>query len=143
MRCKRRIYNSIFQFRERCTPGRPHIGILVYIFNHAFLYTAFADDSTLFLNDLLSVKNLIDKFKVYSIFSVLKANFSKCEFAGLGSLKEVLEAVCGLKCINLTTDTIKFLGVHFSYNSIFKVQRNFLKKEYNKCFVFGTVECSL
>ena len=90
------------------------------------MYTAFADDSTFFLNDLLSVKNLIDTFKVFSLFSGLKANFSKCEIAGLGSLKGVLEAVCGLKSINLTTDTIKILGVHFSYNDTLKVQNNFL-----------------
>ena len=93
-----------------------------------FLYTAFADDSTFFLNELLSVKNLIDTFTVFSLFSGLKANFSKCEIAGLGSLKEVkdLEAVCGLKSINLTTNTIKILGDHFSYNSTLKVQNNFL-----------------
>ena len=90
------------------------------------MYTAFADDSTFFLNDLLSVKNLIDTFKVFSLFSGLKANFSKCEIAGLGSLKGVLEAVCGLKSINLTTDTIKILGVHFSKNNTLKVQNNFL-----------------
>ena len=96
------------------------------IFNYTFLYTAFADDSTFFLNDLLSVKNLVDTFKVFSLFSGLNANFSKCEIAGLGSLKGVLEAVCGLKSINLTTDTIKILGVHFSYNSTLKVQKNFL-----------------
>ena len=41
-------------------------------------------------------------------------------------LKEVLEAVCGLKPINLTTNTIKILGVHFSYNSTLKAQNNFL-----------------
>ena len=52
----------------------------------------------------------------------LKANFSKCEIAGLGSLKVALEAVCSLKSINLTTDTI-----HCTYNSIFKVQNNFLE----------------
>ena len=98
----------------------------ITIFNHAFLYTAFADDSTFFLNDLLSVKNLVDTFKVFSLFSGLNANFSKCEIAGLGSLKGVLEAVCSLKSINLTTNTIKILGVHFSYNSTLKVQNNFL-----------------
>ena len=90
------------------------------------MYTAFADDSTFFLNELLSVKNLIDTFTVFSLFSGLKANFSKCEIARLGSLKEVLEAACGLKSINSTTDTIKILGVHFSYNSTLKVQNNFL-----------------
>ena len=98
----------------------------ITIFNHAFLYTAFADDSTFFLNDLLSVKNLIDTFTVFSLFSGLKANFSKCEIAGLGSLKGVLEAARILKSINLTTDTIKIVGVHFSYNLTLKVQNNFL-----------------
>ena len=98
----------------------------ITIFNHAFLYTAFADDSTFFLNDLLSVKNLIDTFTVFSLFSGLKANFSKCEIAGLDSLKGVLEAVCGSKSINLRTDTIKILGAYFPYYSTLKVQNNFL-----------------
>ena len=56
----------------------------------------------------------------------LKAIFSKCDIAGLASLKGVLEAVCCLKSINLTTDTIKILDVHFSYNGTLKVQNNFL-----------------
>ena len=56
----------------------------------------------------------------------MKANFSKCEIAGLGSLKGVLEAVFGLKSFNLTANTIKILGDHFSYNSTLKVQNNFL-----------------
>ena len=38
----------------------------------------------------------------------------------------VLEAVYGLKSINLTTGTIKILGVHFSYNGILKVQKHFV-----------------
>ena len=67
-----------------------------------------------------------DTTKVFSLFSGLKANFSKCEIAGLGSLKGVLEAVCSSKSINLITDTIKILGVHFSYNSTLKIQNNFL-----------------
>ena len=98
----------------------------ITIFNHTFLYTAFADDSAFFLNELLSIKNLIDTFTVFSLFSGLKENFSKCEIAGLGSLKGVLEAVCGLKSINLATDSIKILGVHFSYSSTLKVQNNLL-----------------
>ena len=40
----------------------------ITIFNHTFLYTPFADDSTFFLKDLLSVKNLFDTFKVFSLF---------------------------------------------------------------------------
>ena len=84
------------------------------------------DDSTFFFNDLLSVKNIIDTFKVYSLFSGLKANLSKCETARLGSLKGVLEAGCGLKSINLTTDNIKILSVPFLYKGTLKVQNNFL-----------------
>ena len=94
----------------------------ITIFNHTFLYTTFADDSTFFFNDLLSVKNLVDTFKVFSLFSGLNANFS----IGLDSLKGVLEAACGLKSVNLITNTFKILGVHFSYNSTLKVQNNFL-----------------
>ena len=90
------------------------------------MYTAsFTDDST-FLNDLLSAKNPIDTFKAFSFLLELKANFSKCEIAGLGSLKGVLEAACILKSINLTTDNIKIVGVNFSYNVTLKVQNNFL-----------------
>ena len=44
-----------------------------------FVHIAFADDLTFFLNDLLSVKNLINTFKVFSLFSGLKAKFSKCD----------------------------------------------------------------
>ena len=97
-----------------------------------------------FPNDLLSVKNLLGTFKVFSPFLGLKANFSKCEIAGLGSLKGLLEAVCSLKSVNVRAGTIRIFGVHFSYNGISKIQNSFLgtKKAYNKCFVFGTVECS-
>ena len=90
------------------------------------MYAAFTDDLIFSLNDLLSVKNLIDIFTVFSLFWRLKANFSKSEIAGLGYLKGVLEAACCLKSITLTSDTIKTLGVQFSYNSTFKVQNSFL-----------------
>ena len=40
----------------------------------------------------------------------------KCENAGIGVLKSVKVAVCGIKCINLCNDTIKSTGIHFSYN---------------------------
>ena len=90
------------------------------------MYTACADDSTFFLNDLLSAKNLTDIFTVFSLFWGLKASFSKYEIAGLGSLKRVLEAVWCLKSINLTTNTKKILGVHLSWNGTLKVQNHFL-----------------
>ena len=54
-------------------------------------------------------------FNQFHHFSGLKANIKKCEIAGIGSLKGVTEAVCRLKCVNLSNDTIKILGIHFSY----------------------------
>ena len=36
-------------------------------------------------------------------------------------------AVCGLKSVNLTEDTIEILGVHFSCNVKIRNERNFYK----------------
>ena len=98
----------------------------IEIFKHAFLYTAYADDSTFFLRDIPSVKELINSFNQFYHFSCLKANIEKCEIAGIGSLKGVKEAVCGLKCVDLSNDTIKILGMHFSNNKNVHIQNNFL-----------------
>ena len=91
-----------------------------------FLYRVYADDSTFFLKDLASVKKLLNIFSYYSKFSGLKPNFSKCEIAGIGSLKGVEVAVCGIKCVNLKVNTIKILGIHFSYNNKLIMEKNFL-----------------
>ena len=90
------------------------------------MYTAYADDSTFFLRDILSVKELINSFNQFYHFSGLKANIGKCEIAGIGSLKGVTEAVCGLKSVDLSNDTIKILGIHFSYSKKVQMQNNFI-----------------
>ena len=59
-------------------------------------------------------------FKSFSKFSALKLNISKCEVAGMLQVKM---AVCGIKCIDLTTKTIKILGVHFSYTQKLKTKK--------------------
>ena len=111
----------------------------IEIFKHALLYTAYADDSTFFLRDIPSVKELISSFNQLYHFPGLKANIGKCEIAGIGSLKWVTEAVCRLKRANLSNDTIKILGIHFSYNKKVQMQNNFLTtmKKYSKFFVCG------
>ena len=40
-------------------------------------------------------------------------------------------AVCGPKCIDLTIETIKMLGVHFCYNQKLQIQKNFVKSNTN------------
>ena len=95
------------------------------MFDYVFLYTAYADDSTFFLKDLASVKNLLDIFSYYSKYSGLKPNFSKCEIAGIGSLKVVEEAVCSIKCVNVKVNTIKILEIHFSYNNKLNMEKKY------------------
>ena len=97
------------------------------IFNHTFLYTAYADDTTFFLSNQQSLTEVIKVFEQFSLFSGLKPNKSKCEVAGIGALKGVSVALCGMEFIDLTTKTIKILGIHFSYNNNVKNNENFMK----------------
>ena len=57
------------------------------LYDYSFLSNAYADDSTFFLKDIAPVRILVATFKVFSCFSGLKPNISKCEIAGLGILK--------------------------------------------------------
>ena len=36
-------------------------------------------------------------------------------------------AVCGIKCVDLTNETIKILGIHYSYNKKLQCEQNFLR----------------
>ena len=98
----------------------------IEIVDHCFLYSAFADDTTFFIKDKFSIQYLVDNFQIFSLFSGLKRNVEKCEVAGIGNLKGVEVADCGMKCINLTRDTTKILGVHFSYNIERRNDKNFM-----------------
>ena len=102
----------------------PHIKGL-NIFDHCYLYSAYADDTTFFLKDVNSIKEMVNSFHIFSSFSGLRPNLSKCEIAGIGVLKGVKVAVCGIQCVDLVLDTIKILGTHFSYNEKLKEERNF------------------
>ena len=86
------------------------------LYDYSFLFTAYGDDWTFFLQDIASVRIIVDTFKVFSCIYGLKPNINKCEIAGLRILKWAQKAVCDLQNIDLTNDTIKILGIHFSYN---------------------------
>ena len=58
----------------------------LHIFDHLFLYTAYADD-TFFLKKKESKEELVKTFTLFPSFSGLKPNISKCEICGLGPLK--------------------------------------------------------
>ena len=74
----------------------------INIFDNIFLYSAYADDTTFFLSDEDSVIEIINAFHKFSLVSGLKPNEAKCVIAGIGVLKGVLLALCGMDCIDLT-----------------------------------------
>ena len=49
----------------------------INIFNHDFLYTAYAEDTTFFLKDLDSIKNVLEILNQFYMVSGLCPNFSK------------------------------------------------------------------
>ena len=75
------------------------------IFNHEFLYTAYADETTFFLKDMISVFVTLNIFCRFSLVSALSSNNTKNERADIGTLKGVNMALCGVKCLNLTKET--------------------------------------
>ena len=76
-----------------------------------------------FLSDQKSLFNDLTKTsKLFSKLSSLKANMLKCDVVGIDSLKVVKMAISGIKCIDLTTKTIKIL-IHFSYNQKLEIQK--------------------
>ena len=95
------------------------------IFSNEFHYTAYVDDTTYFLNNKNSVFETLNILNKFSLVSGLSPNTTKCEIFGIGTLKEVNVALCGKKCLNLTRETVKILGVHLSYNKKLKYEMNF------------------
>ena len=94
----------------------------VKLLQHEYLY---ADDTTFLLKDEISIKNVFSLIDNFSKVSGLRHNIKKCEIAGIGVLKNVNVALCGMKNVNLTEETIKILGVHLSYNKKLQDDRNF------------------
>ena len=90
-----------------------------------FLYTAYADDTKFFLKNKESIEKLAKTFTWFSSFSGLKPSISICEICGLGPLKGVKMAVCGMQPVDLTRDAMKILGIYFSYIINLMNQKNY------------------
>ena len=65
-----------------------------------------------------SFYSLLDSFSTFSRLNV-------SEIAGIGVLKSVNFAFCGMKNISLIKKTIKILDVHISYNKNLQCNQNF------------------
>ena len=107
----------------------------INIFSHDFLYTAYSDDTTFFLKSLDSVKKFLEMLNQFYMVLELRPKFSKCEIAGISSLKDANGALCGLKSLDLNKESIKILGVHISYNKKLQDDTNFCMTVKNVCNV--------
>ena len=58
-------------------------------------------------------------------FSRLKPNKTKCDNAVIDVLNGVQVALCGMNCVNLNNETLKILGVDFSYNKNLEQEKSF------------------
>ena len=87
------------------------------ILDFSYILTAYADDTTFFVADSNSIVEINNTFNLFSQFSGLTLNNSKCEICGIGVKKGDNTALCGFRNKDLTSDSIKVLGVHFSYNN--------------------------
>ena len=89
-----------------------------------FIHSAYADDTTFFLEGENYIVHLSKRFDLFYDFSGLKPNTTKCEIAGIGVLNEV-QATVSVKCMDLRNEAIKILGVYLSYNQKIKDDKNF------------------
>ena len=96
------------------------------IFGDTFLLSAYADDTTFFVQDIASIMLIFEIFGIFSTFSGFKLNVSKCEVSGIGVLKGVKTTLCNVKNVDLCNHFIKILGFHFSYNNNLSCDKNFL-----------------
>ena len=87
-------------------------------FEKGFLCTAYAGDSTFFLKGKNSIQELLNIHLLYGF---------KAKLARIGALKGVEVVICGIKCVDLTRETIKILGVFFSYDRNLQLESKFKK----------------
>ena len=82
----------------------------INIFGHTYLYSAYAVYATFLLRDKRSIKELINTFATFWKYSGWKPNHKKCEIVGYWSAEK---CESGMKCIDLSNDTIKITGIYF------------------------------
>ena len=66
-------------------------------------------------------------FLIFFVLFGIKTNLTKSEIVGIVVLKGVQVALCGMRCLDLTIDTLQILGTHFTYNEKLKEEKNFHK----------------
>ena len=95
---------------------------VIKLLEKGFLYTAYAGNSTLFLNDKNSIQELLNTINYYSSTIRFKAKLAR-----IGALKGVEVVICGIKCVDLTREAITILGVFFSHDKNLQLESKFKK----------------
>ena len=76
------------------------------IFDQEYLYTTYMVHKTFFSEEISFIKVVLKDLHLFSRFSGLRPNSTTCEIAGIGALKGVHVALCGMKCLDLTKEYI-------------------------------------
>ncbi len=100
--------------------------------------TQFADDTTCFIADILSLTELLFMFKCFRLCAGLKINTDKTKANYIGSLKGRAEAPLGL---DLTDPYINYLGITLSGNEDDHYELNYKKMILNLRNVLNTWKC--
>jgi hypothetical protein len=80
-----------------------------------------ADDTTVFVEDIISLENILKIINLFQLYAGLKLNKGKTEAMWLGQWKNSKEKPLGLKWV----EEINSLGIFFSYNTDYVMQKNF------------------
>ena len=102
-----------------------------------------ADDTTLFLSNIDSLRRAIDKFNCFGKLSGLKVNLEKTEIVSLGGQDIISSQLTGvLRGIRVTNGPFKTLGVWFTCDSEKCVTLNFNErsKGIHKYLIFRSPE---
>jgi hypothetical protein len=83
-----------------------------------------ADDTTSFLKDTESLKEILVTLDKFKVLAGLKLNLSKSEAIWVGSARDSIEKPLGLKWVK----GVKALGIHFSYDVKEMEENNFTEK---------------
>ena len=78
------------------------------------------------MKNINSATEIIETFGCFSHFSGLEINKTKCKIAGIGVLKGVKLALCGIECVNFSNDVIKVPGICSHYDKKLEKEKNFL-----------------
>jgi len=97
------------------------------ILGFKYLLTSYADDTTFFIKNESSAKEIFKTFEIFSKYSGLKVNKSKCEIAGIGVKNGVQTALLGTKNVNLNSEHLRILGINFTYNHQIYLEKKILE----------------